>query len=402
MSRPAVESDAVPRPPAPDRGVRRARLAAQRCVRIQAIIAGAGSGRLGARDTRRLARARLALPALPPPGARRRVVDPAAVAPPAAARPRDEKVAALFPIPLFFRGRRGGSRATRGSAQLSIVRRPRPSPAGRSSPPWPRSSWRASPPASAPQVGPWERDGALGGQARRGRARPRSPAPRRRSPASTGRASGADQRTARRPAAARTARAPRHRHHAQVRPARGPAQAPGKAPAAVGLWRRRRQQRAARPSGRPAGRRHGRRRTCSAPVGSCRGSSGPGQADPAGRRRLGAVGGRRRFDRPSCRQKAGEPIAPPVRSVVDRAAKTVGGRVPSSTDRQRRLSTQDDASWRRSPTPACTPSARSSTTRHPDLVDDVRRADRGHRAPRPGGLGAATRRSASTRPSRRW
>ena len=107
MSRPAVESTLF-------RARRRLTeeydelASGQRCLRIQSIIAGAGSGRLGARDTRRLARhvshcqpcRRQALAA--------GVVDAAAVQ----RRPlRDraiEKVAALFPIPLFFRGRRGG------------------------------------------------------------------------------------------------------------------------------------------------------------------------------------------------------------------------------------------------------------------------------------------------------
>ncbi len=107
MSRPAVESTLF-------RARRRLTeeydelASGQRCLRIQSIITGAGSGRLGARDTRRLARhvshcqpcRRQALAA--------GVVDAAAVQ----RRPlRDraiEKVAGLFPIPLFFRGRRGG------------------------------------------------------------------------------------------------------------------------------------------------------------------------------------------------------------------------------------------------------------------------------------------------------
>jgi RNA polymerase sigma factor (sigma-70 family) len=108
MSRPAVESTLF-------RARRRLTeeydelASGQRCLRIQSIISGAGSGRLGARDTRRLARhvahcqpcRRQALAA--------GVVDPAAVQ----RRPlRDraiEKVAGLFPIPLFLRGRRDGS-----------------------------------------------------------------------------------------------------------------------------------------------------------------------------------------------------------------------------------------------------------------------------------------------------
>src|SRR5215217_6174307 len=77
----------------------------QRCTRIQGIIAGAGSGRLGARDTRRLARhvahcqpcRRQALAA--------GVVDPAAVQRRPLRERAIEKVAGLFPFPLFLRGR---------------------------------------------------------------------------------------------------------------------------------------------------------------------------------------------------------------------------------------------------------------------------------------------------------
>ncbi len=108
MSRPAVESTLF-------RARRRLTeeydelASGQRCIRVQSIIADAGSGRLGARDTRRLARhvshcqpcRRQALAA--------GVVDPAAV-PRRSLRERAvEKVASLFPIPLLFRGRRGGS-----------------------------------------------------------------------------------------------------------------------------------------------------------------------------------------------------------------------------------------------------------------------------------------------------
>ena len=105
MSRPAVESTLFRA---------RRRLAeeydelasGQRCLRIQSIIATATSGRLGARDTRRLARH----VAHCQPCRRQAVaagVDKALVA----RRPlRDraiEKVAALFPIPLLLRARRG-------------------------------------------------------------------------------------------------------------------------------------------------------------------------------------------------------------------------------------------------------------------------------------------------------
>ncbi len=106
MSRPAVESTLF-------RARRRLSeeydelASGQRCLRIQGIITTAASGRLGARDTRKLARhvahcqpcRRQALAA---------GVDSALVA----RRPlRDraiEKVAALFPFPLLLRGRRGG------------------------------------------------------------------------------------------------------------------------------------------------------------------------------------------------------------------------------------------------------------------------------------------------------
>ncbi len=118
MSRPAVESTLFRA---------RRRLAeeydelasGQRCLRIQSIIATATSGRLGARDTRRLARhvahcqpcRRQALAA---------GVDKALVA----RRPmRDraiEKVAALFPIPLLLRARRGSS-GDGWSSQLPVL-----------------------------------------------------------------------------------------------------------------------------------------------------------------------------------------------------------------------------------------------------------------------------------------
>ena len=180
MSRPAVESTLF-------RARRRLTeeydelASGQRCLRIQSIIAGAGSGRLGARDTRRLARhvahcqpcRRQALAA--------GVVDPAAVS----RRPlRDraiEKVAGLFPIPLLFRGRRGGcgrqlarpaadglrprrrgrgeARRRRGARRRRPRRRrrhagrlgPAPStrPPGRSSPP--RRTLARSPPAPRPR-----------------------------------------------------------------------------------------------------------------------------------------------------------------------------------------------------------------------------------------------------------
>lgn len=107
MSRPAVESTLFRA---------RRRLAeeydelasGQRCLRIQSIITTATSGRLGARDTRRLARhvahcqpcRRQALAA---------GVDKALVARRPLRERAIEKVAALFPIPLLLRGRRGSS-----------------------------------------------------------------------------------------------------------------------------------------------------------------------------------------------------------------------------------------------------------------------------------------------------
>jgi Sigma-70, region 4 len=103
MSRPAVESTLF-------RARRRLTeefdelVSGQRCLRIQGIIATAGSGRLGARDTRRLARhvahcqpcRREALAA---------GLDPAVLRPPLRTRVA-EKVAALLPFPLL--GRRFG------------------------------------------------------------------------------------------------------------------------------------------------------------------------------------------------------------------------------------------------------------------------------------------------------
>src|SRR5918992_2891195 len=106
MSRPAVESTLF-------RARRRLTeeydelASGQRCLRIQSIIANAGSGRLGARDTRRLARhvahcqpcRREALEA---------GVDAALVARRPIRTRVAEKVAALFPFPFLLRGRRGG------------------------------------------------------------------------------------------------------------------------------------------------------------------------------------------------------------------------------------------------------------------------------------------------------
>jgi RNA polymerase sigma factor (sigma-70 family) len=107
MSRPAVESTLF-------RARRRLSeeydelASGQRCMRIQSIITTATSGRLGARDTRRLARhvahcqacRRQALAA---------GVDAALVARKPVTRRAVEKVAALFPFPLLLRFRRGDS-----------------------------------------------------------------------------------------------------------------------------------------------------------------------------------------------------------------------------------------------------------------------------------------------------
>jgi RNA polymerase sigma factor (sigma-70 family) len=80
----------------------------ERCLRIQSIISNAGGSRLGARDTRRLARhvahcqpcRRAALAA--------GVVDAAVVARRPLRKRAVDKVAALFPFPLLLRGRREG------------------------------------------------------------------------------------------------------------------------------------------------------------------------------------------------------------------------------------------------------------------------------------------------------
>ena len=70
MSRPSVESHALPRPPAPDRGVRRARLAASAACASRRSSPTAGERRLGARDAAPAGAPRLALPAVPARGAR--------------------------------------------------------------------------------------------------------------------------------------------------------------------------------------------------------------------------------------------------------------------------------------------------------------------------------------------
>src|SRR3954451_2357853 len=113
MSRPAVESTLF-------RARRRLTeeydelASGQRCLRIQNIIATAGSGRLGARDTRRLARH----VAHCQPCRRQAVaagVDAALPARKPITRRAADKVAALLPFPVLLRGRRGGS----GDAWLS-------------------------------------------------------------------------------------------------------------------------------------------------------------------------------------------------------------------------------------------------------------------------------------------
>src|SRR5215216_4833261 len=118
MSRPAVESTLF-------RARRRLSeeydelASGQRCLRIQSIIATATSGRLGARDTRRLARH----VAHCQPCRRQAVaagVDKALVARKPVRRRVVEKVAALFPFPLLLRARRDGS-ADSWSSQLPMM-----------------------------------------------------------------------------------------------------------------------------------------------------------------------------------------------------------------------------------------------------------------------------------------
>jgi RNA polymerase sigma factor (sigma-70 family) len=118
MSRPAVESTLF-------RARRRLSeeydelASGERCLRVQGIITTAATGRLGARDTRRLARhvahcqpcRRQALAA---------GVDEALVARPPIHRRAAEKVAALFPIPLLVRFRREGT-ADGWTSQLPVV-----------------------------------------------------------------------------------------------------------------------------------------------------------------------------------------------------------------------------------------------------------------------------------------
>src|SRR5688572_7834883 len=107
MSRPAVESTLF-------RARRRLSeeydelASGERCLRVQSIISTAASGRLGARDTRRLARhvAHCQPCRRPAPAAG---VDKALVARRPLRERAMEKVAALFPLPLLLGRRRGGS-----------------------------------------------------------------------------------------------------------------------------------------------------------------------------------------------------------------------------------------------------------------------------------------------------
>ena len=119
MSRPAVESTLF-------RARRRLTeeydelASGQRCLRIQSIIVDASSGRLGARDTRRLARH----VAHCQPCRRQAVtagVDSALLARKPVRQRAIEKVASLFPIALLLRGRRAGSSSESWVSQLPMI-----------------------------------------------------------------------------------------------------------------------------------------------------------------------------------------------------------------------------------------------------------------------------------------
>jgi RNA polymerase sigma factor (sigma-70 family) len=119
MSRPAVESTLF-------RARRRLTeeydelASGERCLRIQSIIVNAGSGRLGARDTRKLARH----VAHCQPCRREAVaagVDAALVARRPVRRRIAEKVASLLPFPFLLRGRRGDSSGDGWLSQLPTV-----------------------------------------------------------------------------------------------------------------------------------------------------------------------------------------------------------------------------------------------------------------------------------------
>src|SRR5690349_6804901 len=91
----------------------------ERCLRVQSIIASASGGRIGARDTRRLAR-----PVAHCQPCRRQAlaagVDEALVARRPLRERVVEKVAALFPTPLIMRGRRDGG-GDSWTSQLPLV-----------------------------------------------------------------------------------------------------------------------------------------------------------------------------------------------------------------------------------------------------------------------------------------
>jgi RNA polymerase sigma factor (sigma-70 family) len=119
MSRPAVESTLF-------RARRRLTeeydelASGHRCLRVQSIIATAATGRLGARDTRRLARH----VAHCQPCRREAVaagVDAALVARTPLRRRVADKVAALFPFPLLLRFRKGGGSGDSWLGQLPAV-----------------------------------------------------------------------------------------------------------------------------------------------------------------------------------------------------------------------------------------------------------------------------------------
>ena len=154
MSRPSVESHALPRPPPADRGVRRARhrraLPAHPGDHRQRPAAGA----LGMRDQRRMARH---VSHCQP--CRRRRASPGSTPPRSPGAPVRARIAALLPLPAFLRGAAldghdGGRLRCRDRGHGRSLAQLRPRPRNTPSRPWP-AGCKAAAVATAVAVTGW-------------------------------------------------------------------------------------------------------------------------------------------------------------------------------------------------------------------------------------------------------